>query len=199
MEACGVSQEMPPAPPEADVIRLARMAARLSPAEAAAAVRDEGGKISDPYWRDVERGHGGRRGLRVVTRASEGMLAQMALAVGVTPEQLTEAGRADAAQVLDTILARQPARRGLPVKKHATPIRREDLPPVLQDINLEALADAIEQVDRDIAAFKPWEDRYEADTWQNRGLTLDGKRVMIAMYRNLRYGGAAGAGRARSG
>src|SRR5689334_7915547 len=100
-------QDMPPAPPEAEVIRLARMAARLAPAEAAARVRAAGGKISDSYWRDVERGHGGRRGRRVPVRVSDDLLPQMAAAVGVTPDQLRKAGREKAAQVLEEILRRE--------------------------------------------------------------------------------------------
>jgi transcriptional regulator with XRE-family HTH domain len=111
-----------PAPPEAEVIKLTRMAARLTVAQAAAKLGAAGGTISETYWRDVERGHGGRRGLRVAARASDGLLAQMAEAVGVTPDQLREAARdhpdgetraqvvRKAARVLEEILRRrQPA------------------------------------------------------------------------------------------
>lgn len=95
-----------PAPPEAELIKLARMAARLGVDDAVAKVRAAGGQISPTYWRDIERGHGGRRGRRVPSRASGGLLAQMAHAVGVTPSQLAGAGRRDAAQVLEEILRR---------------------------------------------------------------------------------------------
>ena len=98
-----------PAPPEAELIKRARMAARLGVDDAVAKVRAAGGQVSPAYWRDIERGHGGRRGKRVPTRASEGLLAQMAYAVGVTPAQLTGARRDDAAQVLEEIQRREPA------------------------------------------------------------------------------------------
>ena len=98
-----------PAPLEAELIKRARLAARLGVDDAVARVRAAGGQISPAYWRDVERGHGGRRGQRVPARAREGTLAQMAHAVGVTPAQLAGAGRGDAAQVLEEIQRREPA------------------------------------------------------------------------------------------
>ena len=98
-----------PAPPEAELIKRARMAARLGVDDAVARVRAAGGQVSPAYWRDIERGHGGRRGQRVPTRASEGLLAQMAHAVGVSPDELAGARRSDAARVLEEIQRREPA------------------------------------------------------------------------------------------
>src|SRR6185312_7727664 len=105
-----MGQDIPPAPPEAEVIRLARKAAGMTAEDAAAASKthDPAGKgVSVTYWRDVERGQGGRRGQRVATRASDRILAAMARAVGVTPPELTSAGREDAARVLDEMLRRE--------------------------------------------------------------------------------------------
>jgi transcriptional regulator with XRE-family HTH domain len=105
-----MGQDIPPAPPEAEVIRLARKAAGMTAEAAAAASKahDPAGKgVSVTYWRDVERGQGGRRGLRVATRASDRILAAMARVVGVTPPELTSAGREDAARVLDEMLRRE--------------------------------------------------------------------------------------------
>jgi hypothetical protein len=122
-----------PAPPEAEVIKLTRMAARLTVAEATARIRAAGGQISDTYWRDIERGHGGRRGVRVQARASDGLLAQMAAAVGVTPDQLREAARdhpdgedrartvRKAARVLEEILRREQPASPLPGEDSTDP------------------------------------------------------------------------------
>jgi len=186
-----MGQDIPPAPPEAEVIRLARKAAGMTAEDAAAASKehDAAGKgVSATYWRDVERGHGGRRGLRVQTRASDRILAAMARVVGVRPAQLTAAGREDAARVLEEIQRRP-----------ATLIRNEDLPVVLRDLDLDRLATYIEEVDQHIAEFRPWEDYYEASTWRKTDVTIDGRRVLIAMYRMMRDEQASGSGRSRTG
>jgi hypothetical protein len=94
-------------PREAEVIRLAREAMDMTALSAAEASRARDGKgISAAYWRDVERGYGGRRGQRVPVRASARALAAMARAVGVEPAQLAGAGREDAARVLEEALRR---------------------------------------------------------------------------------------------
>lgn len=132
-----MSPDVPSVPPEAEVIRLARMTARLTPAEAAAKVRAAGGKISDAYWRDTERGRGGRRGQPVPSRASDEKLAQMAHAVGVTPERLRAAARShpegeararvveSAARVLGEMQRRDAAAAADTIEV----ARREDFPP----------------------------------------------------------------------
>jgi hypothetical protein len=100
----------PDVPPEAEVIRLAREAMDMTAQRAAEASRAHDGKgVSAAYWRDVERGYGGRRGQRVPTRASARALAAMARVVGVVPPQLAAAGREDAARVLEEILRREQA------------------------------------------------------------------------------------------
>jgi hypothetical protein len=100
--------DMPPAPPEAEVIRLARNATGMSAQSAAEATKAHGARgVSATYWRDVERGHGGRRGQQVAVKASDRALAAMARVVGVTPDQLTGSGREGAARVLEEILRRE--------------------------------------------------------------------------------------------
>jgi hypothetical protein len=179
---------MPPAPPEAEVIKLARTAARLSPDEAAAKVREAGGRISASYWRDVERGHGGRRGLRVTTRASEGLLAQMAQAVGVDAEQLAAAGRADAATVLAEM-----SRRGPAVPADA------DLPPVLRGLDPREVEPFLQGVDADLAAALTGErqpfDEFETGILRNGQHSIDAKRVLIAIARMYRAGVLPGQSR----
>src|SRR5580704_9479840 len=99
-----MSPDVTPAPPEAEVIRLAREAMDMTAQSAAEASRArEGRGVSAAYWRDVERGYGGRRGQRVPTRASARALAAMAHVVGVMPAQLAAAGREDAARILEEI------------------------------------------------------------------------------------------------
>jgi hypothetical protein len=114
-------------PPEADLIRIAREALGL---KASAAVRRMA-ELSPPdavitaaYWLEVEKGTGSRRGARgVPARASAATLAHMAAAVGVTPERLSEAGRADAAEILAEI-----TRQRLPAG--ATPIAGSEDPAI---------------------------------------------------------------------
>jgi transcriptional regulator with XRE-family HTH domain len=94
----------PAPPPEALLIRTAREAAGMTAAQAAAATN---GAVSATYWRDVERGHGGRRGKQAPARASARLLAAMAEITGATPDQLKKAQREDAARVLEEILRRK--------------------------------------------------------------------------------------------
>ena len=140
-----MSPDVPPAPPEADVIRLAREATGMtaqSAAEASKAQDPAGRGISAAYWRDVERGHGGRRGERVATRASARALAAMARVVGVMPPQLTAAGREDGARVLEEILRREgralTARFGADDFPEATDEMFEAMRPHLDEIRIRA-------------------------------------------------------------
>lgn len=105
-----MSHEAPRIPPEAEVIRLARKAAGLTAEAAALASKERGRKgVGATYWRDVEKGTGGRRGVRVRVRASDEALADMALAVGVEAAQLADAGREGAAELLREIQRRDGA------------------------------------------------------------------------------------------
>jgi len=118
--------DTPAPPPEARLIRTAREAAGMTAAQAAQATD---GAVSAGYWRDVERGYGGRRGQRAAARASDKTLAAMARVTGVTPGQLNEVQREDAARVLAEILRREESAarpddgqlRAVPSQPHAEP------------------------------------------------------------------------------
>lgn len=133
----------PAAPPEARLIRLAREASGMTAQDAAEATKAHDGKgVSAAYWRDVERGSGGRRGQRVPTRASARALAAMASVVGIQPPQLSEAGREDAARVLGEIQRREPVLR-------LAPERLDDRRPAVT----EAMAAAMEPYHRVIQRY----------------------------------------------
>ena len=145
-----MSHDITPVPPEAAVIRLARLALGMTAESAAAASRAHGsGGVSAAYWRDVERGQGGRRGQRVPTRASARALAAMARTVGVTPAELTGAGREDAARVLEE--ARRREGTAIPLPPAVAP-RRDRRLPVLDVDDEEALRPFVLSVRRDLLA-----------------------------------------------
>lgn len=97
--------ETPAPPPEARLIRAAREAAGISAAKAAEATN---GVVSPVYWRDVERGRGGRRGKQVRVRGSAKVIAHMARVVGVAPDRLESEGQhPEAAEILREILRSQ--------------------------------------------------------------------------------------------
>jgi hypothetical protein len=128
-------------PPEAEVIRLAREAMDMTAQDAAEASRSQDGRgVSAAYWRDVERGYGGRRGQRVKVRASDRALAAMARVVGVQPSQLTAAGREDAARVLDEALRREagtpPSRPAGPPLPEFTPQMAADMATYVDEVRL---------------------------------------------------------------
>ncbi|MBT2453334.1 hypothetical protein [Streptomyces sp. ISL-86] len=56
--------------------------------------------LSDARWRQIVSGYQSVSGAHVPVRAPAETLARMAQVVGVSPEQLAEAGREDAAQEL---------------------------------------------------------------------------------------------------
>ena len=89
-----------PPPPEAELIRERREAQvpRLSMREAA---RRAG--LSAPWWRMLETGVRRVKGQDFPERANAETLARMAQTVGVTGAELTAAGRADAAAILEKL------------------------------------------------------------------------------------------------
>lgn len=88
-------------PPEALLItRMREKPPRISMAEAA---RRSG--LSPTRWRQIENGFRPERGTRYPETGPAQTIAKMALAVGATPAQLTEAGRADAAAELEVMIA----------------------------------------------------------------------------------------------
>lgn len=87
--------EHPDAPPEGLLIKHALIASRLSQREAA---RRSG--MSETRWRQLVSGYQVVSRSKVPVRSPDETLARMARAVGVTAEQLEEAGRGGAAAVL---------------------------------------------------------------------------------------------------
>jgi transcriptional regulator with XRE-family HTH domain len=88
-------------PPEADLIRIARLARGLSPERAAELTRIQ---LGGSRWRQIERGYK-TKGTPVQAPAKT--LAHMAHVVGAPPEQLAEVGRGDAAEILREILRQE--------------------------------------------------------------------------------------------
>lgn len=89
----------PKPPPEAQLIRLARDALRISPETAASRMAE---RFSGARWRQIEAGFRKDMGKPVVAKPAT--LAHMAHVVGVAPERLSDVGREDAAVILREIL-----------------------------------------------------------------------------------------------
>ncbi|MDX3239744.1 helix-turn-helix transcriptional regulator [Streptomyces sp. ME03-5709C] len=85
----------PEPPPEAALIRRALKRSRLTGRSAAARAG-----LSDARWRQIVSGYQSVGGSHHPVRAPAETLARMAQAVGVTAEELTTAGRPDAAAEL---------------------------------------------------------------------------------------------------
>ena len=98
----------PPAPPpEARLLKLARLRHRppLSIADAAGL-----SGVSVSLWRQVEAGYSTpAAGVRVPKVTPADTLALMSRPLGITPAELTEAGRDDAAVILADLLRPEPA------------------------------------------------------------------------------------------
>lgn len=91
----------PKPPPEARLIQRRREEPpRISMSEAARRAH-----MSDTRWRQLENGYRLMLGKPVRESAPAQTLAAMAQAVGVTPDELREAGRPDAAGELEALLA----------------------------------------------------------------------------------------------
>lgn len=90
-------------PPEADLIRVARLARGLSPEKAAEMTPI---RLGGARWRHIERGYEPKRPPKAV-RAPDKTLAHMARVAGVSPERLAEVGRGAAADVLREILRQE--------------------------------------------------------------------------------------------
>lgn len=94
--------ERPDAPPEGKLIRAALAASGLSQRKAA-----KRAGISDTRWRQIVAGYQSVGGEPVVFRSLDETLARMAHVVGVRPEELADAGRPEAAEVLRGIGAQR--------------------------------------------------------------------------------------------
>ena len=94
--------ETPQQPQEAQLIDAAQKSAvpKMSMRKAA-----QTAGISDGRWRQIVKGYQGTGTGRIPVVAPSDTLARMALAVGVTPDELTKVGRPDAAESLRNILA----------------------------------------------------------------------------------------------
>jgi len=198
-----MGQDIPPAPPEAEVIRLARKATGMTAEDAAAASKahaPSGRGVGSTYWLDVERGRGGRRGEQVPIRASDRALAAMARAVGVEPRHLTGAGREDAARVLEEMLRRErrPAAARMPATHlpAAEAFARQmgvdpDDPsdpwaaPVRNEIKAAKEMHGSGVTGSQVFHGRPWS-YIEAGIWDDRRLSEDSKILAIASMRAQR-------------
>jgi transcriptional regulator with XRE-family HTH domain len=141
--------------PEGALIREARRAAGLS-------FRKIAGRAGISYgrWRQIEAGYQNvTLGVYEPVRAPDRTVARMAAVVGVSPEQLEEAGRADAAAVL-----RSPYFR--------LPDPNDDPAPALASTGDPAMPADL--------------DKAETYVWRGPG-TERQRRAMIAAYRQTRY------------
>jgi len=132
-----MTPDIPPAPPEADLIRVAREALGLTAEDAARRSREVDPArrgVSAVYWRDIEKGRGGRRGQRVPARASARSLAVMARTVEVVPAQLTHADREDAARVLAEMSRRAGGEPGSGILERAPDRIAEALAPYVRQM-----------------------------------------------------------------
>lgn len=154
----------PEPPPEGVLIAAALKDARISVREAA---RRAG--MSDGWWRQIVNGYqslsGGAFG---VVRAPAETLARMAQVVGLTPRQLADAGRDDAAPVLQEILRRErdPGPDDAPRAADAegsvpVPGRRDTrrLPILYAGVDEARLAPFLEAVEAQVRAATPADGR----------------------------------------
>lgn len=122
----GMSEHAGP-PPEGALIIAALKRRRLS---ARAAAPQAG--ISETRWRQITSGYQTVSGQRIPVRAPDDTLARMAQVAGVTPEQLTDADRPEAAEEL----------RGLP------PLDEPEREPTVAELAAEVarLTELVERV-----------------------------------------------------
>lgn len=103
-------EERPEQPPEGRLIGLAQKRAKLSGRKAA----DLAG-MSDGRWRQIVSGYQTvSAGVYAPVRGPAETLARMAQAVGVTPQQLEDVDRADAAEELRTLIGHVIRPEGIP-------------------------------------------------------------------------------------
>jgi transcriptional regulator with XRE-family HTH domain len=130
-------------PPEMQLIRRRRKALRLSYARAAALAG-----MSDTWWRYLETGHRVFRGTTYTEIAPAGTLARMAHAIGVTPRQLEQEGRSDAAAELAAMMEESARRNG---HARAEAERMVSIMPGLSRSQQDKLIEAITRELRDAA------------------------------------------------
>jgi transcriptional regulator with XRE-family HTH domain len=95
--------EKPAQSAEGAALQRAMVRERLSARQAA----NQAG-ISEGRWRQIVAGYQSAGGQHIPVTAPPATLARMAAAVGVTADDLTEAGRSDAAEILRDLTQRRP-------------------------------------------------------------------------------------------
>jgi transcriptional regulator with XRE-family HTH domain len=211
----------PPAPPEAELLYRARSGLGISIREAARRA-----SISENRWRQVEAGYQVvRAGIRVPARATAATLARMALAVTVTPSQLTAAGREDAAAILEEIRRREGGTVSVPPARAAPPDRKlpvlgldadeeEALQPYLLELTRELYAAAglqlgpgrevpdlpeVEELLASLPGSRIFRDPVEIRTWDTIVLNTWEKKRLIATLRMWRGDAAEQSGERNAG
>jgi hypothetical protein len=99
------SRTRPEPPPEAALIATALKRSGLSARKAAPLAG-----IGEARWRQITSGYQSVSGSRIPVRAPDDTLARMAAVVGVTPEELRQNGRPEAAEELERLKATPPPR-----------------------------------------------------------------------------------------
>ncbi|MEV7871449.1 hypothetical protein AB0P17_36360 [Streptomyces sp. NPDC088124] len=122
----------PPPRPEGELIKRAAKRLRLSGRKAADLAH-----ISEGRWRQIVNGYQTvSAGNHMEVEGPPATIAQMAHPLGISPEQLSAAGRDDAAHELRLLLSAEPRPAEVPAEQ-----KLADLEPWQQQIILGALAD----------------------------------------------------------
>ncbi|MDN3056924.1 helix-turn-helix transcriptional regulator [Streptomyces sp. SRF1] len=132
----------PEPPPEAALIRTALKVARLS---ARSAAKRAG--ISDARWRQIVSGYQSVSGEQIPVKAPADTLARMAQVVGVSADQLTGAGREDAAQALREMEALAPS---MPTETYASDPHIEAVMQLLTTLPPEAQEEVLRRFQRTV-------------------------------------------------
>lgn len=129
--------EPPESPPEAQLIRLARLAMGKSPEDLAPLTN---GAIKASRWRQIEQGYATRQGMRIPTSATAPVLARMAFVVKIAPDRLATTGRLDAVPILEQIYEQEGVAAAAPPRPADDLLRRLlDMWPRLGEYQRQAL------------------------------------------------------------
>lgn len=130
-------------PPEGEALEAARKRLGISQNEAA---RRAG--LSGTRWRQIASGIQSTGGVAVPVRANADTLVRMARAVGLTPEELEAADRADAATLLRGSPAEEARRLSAEIERLVSELRPEDRERVERIIRAEEEAEQRARVQR---------------------------------------------------
>lgn len=92
------ADSVPPAPPEAALLKQRRDRFRISPEQLSRMIKSRGATLSGRRIRELESGYSTKDHQPTSARAET--LADLAMALGIMPEELEQVGRHDAAMVL---------------------------------------------------------------------------------------------------